>query len=189
MQYYGPKIRARICLSIFSFCSVRGRGRTCKTIGDYTLALPSGGWPNWVLSNHDKSRIASRVGLKKARAAALLLLSLPGTLTIYYGEELGMQDVLIPPDEAQDPAERRQPGIGMGRDPERTPMPWDRFALMCGFTAWKPWLPIGDANEGGERGAMREGSGFDACSLSALASAAACRACTGCGSAYGYRRQ
>jgi alpha-glucosidase len=75
----------------------------------------------------------------------LLLFSLPGTLTIYYGEELGMQDVPIRPDEAHDPAERRQPGIGMGRDPERTPMPWDD-SPECGFTAGKPWLPIGDAN-------------------------------------------
>ena len=75
----------------------------------------------------------------------MLLLSLPGTLTIYYGEELGMQDVLIPPDEVQDPAEKRQPGIGMGRDPERTPLPWDD-SPQCGFTGGMPWLPIGEAN-------------------------------------------
>jgi alpha-glucosidase len=116
-----------------------------RTISDYMSALPGGAWPNWVLGNHDKSRIASRIGVKKARAAALLLLSLPGTLTIYNGEELGMQDVPIRPDEAQDPAEKRQPGIGMGRDPERTPMPWDT-SPQCGFTTGKPWLPIGEAN-------------------------------------------
>ena len=73
-------------------------------------ALPLEAWPNWVLGNHDKSRIASRIGVKKARAAALLLLSLPGTLTIYYGEELGMQDVPIRPEEAQDPAEKTPTG-------------------------------------------------------------------------------
>ena len=116
-----------------------------RTISEYTSALPDGAWPNWVLGNHDKSRIASRIGLRKARAAALLLMSLPGTLTIYNGEELGMQDVLIPPDEVQDPAEKRQPGIGMGRDPERTPMPWDN-SPQSGFTGVTPWLPIGEAN-------------------------------------------
>jgi alpha-glucosidase len=100
------------------------------------------------LGNHDKPRIASRIGLRKSRAAALLLLSLPGTLTIYYGEELGMQDVPIAPDEARDPAEIRQPGIGMGRDPERTPMPWSISpgSPGCGFTENEPWLPIGEAN-------------------------------------------
>ena len=116
-----------------------------RAIGDYMSALPSGAWPNWVLGNHDKSRIATRLGLQKARAAALLLLSLPGTLTIYNGEELGMRDIQIPADEVQDPAEKRQPGIGMGRDPERTPMPWDS-SHECGFTSGTPWLPIGEAN-------------------------------------------
>ena len=106
-------------------------------------ALPAGAWPNWVLGNHDKPRIVSRIGVKKARAAALLLFSLPGTLTVYYGEEIGMQDVQIPADEVHDPAEKRQPGIGMGRDPERTPMPWDSSSLYCGFTTGAPWLPIG----------------------------------------------
>jgi len=116
-----------------------------RTISGYMAALPDGAWPNWVLGNHDKSRIASRIGLLKARAAAILLLSLPGTLTIYNGEELGMQDVPIRPEEVQDPAEKRQPGIGMGRDPERTPMPWDS-SPPGGFTSGIPWLPIGDVN-------------------------------------------
>ena len=155
---------------------------------DYMSALPAGAWPNWVLGNHDKSRIASRIGLKKARAAALLLLSLPGTLTMYYGEELGMQDVPIPPDEAQDPAEKTEPGIGMGRDPERTPMPWDNSRSMR-IHQGKPWLPIGDANRAVNVDWSRNGSGFDACSLSATASAAASGAGACCGSAYGDGRQ
>ena len=116
-----------------------------RTIRDYVAAVPKGAWPNWVLGNHDNPRIASRVGVKKARAAALLLFALPGTLTVYYGEELGMRDVPIAPEEAKDPAEKRQPGIGMGRDPERTPMPWDDSA-QAGFTTGEPWLPVGDAN-------------------------------------------
>jgi alpha-glucosidase len=61
---------------------------------------------------------------------------------MYYGEEIGMTNVPIPPDEVQDPAEKNQPGTGMGRDPERTPMPWDG-SLLAGFTSGKPWLPLG----------------------------------------------
>lgn len=115
-----------------------------RVITDYIAALPPGAWPNWVLGNHDTSRIASRIGVGKARAAALLLFSLPGTLTVYYGEELGMQDVSIPSDEARDPAEKRQPGIGQGRDPERTPIRWDR-SHQFGFTTGEPWLPMADS--------------------------------------------
>jgi alpha-glucosidase len=73
----------------------------------------------------------------------MLLLTLPGTLTMYYGEEIGMTNVSISPEEVQDPAEKNQPGIGMGRDPERTPMPWDGSRLG-GFTGGqRTWLPLG----------------------------------------------
>ena len=60
---------------------------------------------------------------------------------MYYGDELGMTDGRIAPDQVQDPAEKNQPGIGMGRDPERTPMLWDN-SKNAGFTSGKPWLPI-----------------------------------------------
>jgi len=146
MHYYGRELRGANLPFNFQLLQCPWTADDlARTIDEYLSALPAGSWPNWVLGNHDKSRIASRIGLNMARAAALLLFSLPGTLTIYYGEELGMQDVPIPPDEAHDPAEKRQPGIGMGRDPERTPMPWDPSPL-CGFTDGLPWLPIGEAN-------------------------------------------
>ncbi|HEY1580583.1 MAG TPA: alpha-amylase family glycosyl hydrolase [Terracidiphilus sp.] len=146
MQYYGPGLRgANLPFNFQLLQCAWTADELARTITGYMSALPAGAWPNWVLGNHDKSRIASRIGLPKARAAALLLLSLPGTLTIYNGEELGMQDVPIRPDEAQDPAEKRQPGIGMGRDPERTPVPWDNSS-QCGFTTGYPWLPIGESN-------------------------------------------
>jgi alpha-glucosidase len=108
----------------------------------YEAALPSGGWPNWVLGNHDRPRIASRVGALQARVAALLLLTLRGTPTIYMGDELGMVDTLIAENEIQDPAEKREPGKGQGRDPERTPFAWQP-GPGAGFTTGKPWLPIG----------------------------------------------
>jgi alpha-glucosidase len=105
----------------------------------YERLLPAYGWPNWVLGNHDRSRVASRIGSAQARVAALLLLTLRGTPIIYYGEEIGMLDTPVPPEKVRDTRERRQPG--RGRDPVRTPMQWnsDREA---GFTAGTPWLPV-----------------------------------------------
>jgi alpha-glucosidase len=105
----------------------------------YEGLLPDGAWPNYVLGNHDRPRLATRVGAAQARVAATLLLTLRGTPTLYYGDELGMRDVPIPPDRVQDPWERRVPGLG--RDPVRTPMPWTPGG---GFTTGDPWLPLGD---------------------------------------------
>jgi alpha-glucosidase len=109
----------------------------------YEAALPADGWPNWVLGNHDQHRIASRVGAAQARVAAMLLLTLRGTPTMYNGDEIGMHDVEIPPELLQDPQELGVPGIGLGRDPERTPMQWDA-SPNAGFTTGTPWLPLAD---------------------------------------------
>jgi alpha-glucosidase len=111
-------------------------------IAAYERALPPFGWPNWVLGNHDRSRIASRVGAAKARLAAMLLMTLRGTPTHYYGDELGLSDVAIPPALVQDPWEKNVPGLGLGRDPVRTPMPWDAASPEAGFTRGVPWLPL-----------------------------------------------
>jgi alpha-glucosidase len=110
-------------------------------VAGYEAALPEHGWPNWVLGNHDNSRIASRVGEQQARIAAMLLLTLRGTPTLYYEDELAMHDVAIPPERVQDPFEKRVPGMGFGRDPERTPMQWNNSA-NAGFSESEPWLPI-----------------------------------------------
>jgi alpha-glucosidase len=112
-------------------------------IREYEGALPEGAWPNWVLGNHDQHRIASRCGPAQARVAAMLLLTLRGTPTLYYGDEIGMHDVPIPPERVQDPFEKNVPGKGLGRDPERTPMQWSR-GEKAGFTTGEPWLPIAD---------------------------------------------
>lgn len=110
-------------------------------ISEYEAAIPEGGWPNWVLGNHDQPRIGARIGLQQARVAAMLLLTLRGTPTMYYGDELGIGKVEIPPDAVQDPWEKNEPGLGLGRDPARTPMHWDGSAHN-GFTSGKPWLPL-----------------------------------------------
>ena len=112
-------------------------------IEQYEGALGGGPerWPNWVLGNHDRSRVASRVGPEQARVAAMLLLTLRGTPTIYQGEEIGMADVPIPTQAVRDPWEKNVPGLCLGRDPERTPMQWDA-SENAGFTDGEPWLPL-----------------------------------------------
>jgi len=116
-------------------------------IAQYETLLPPRAWPNWVLGNHDRARVATRVGEPQARVAAMLLLTLRGTPTLYYGDELGLTDTPIPPDRVRDPWELRVPGFGFGRDPVRTPMPWDN-SPRGGFTDNEPWLPLnGDIAE------------------------------------------
>jgi alpha-glucosidase len=110
-------------------------------VTDYEAALPPGGWPNWVLGNHDQPRIAARVGEAQARIAAMLLLTLRGTPTMYYGDELGIGRVVIPHDAVKDPWEKNEPGLGLGRDPSRTPFQWDATS-NAGFTSGTPWLPV-----------------------------------------------
>lgn len=112
-------------------------------VREYERLLPTGAWPNYVLGNHDQSRLATRIGAAQARVAAMLLLTLRGTPTVYYGDELGMEDVPIAPDQVQDPAEKNEPGKGRGRDPERSPMLWDGSA-NAGFSSpdATPWLPL-----------------------------------------------
>ncbi|RME66203.1 MAG: DUF3459 domain-containing protein, partial [Caldilineae bacterium] len=103
------------------------------------------GWPNWVLGNHDRHRVASRVGREQARVAQMLLLTLRGTPTCYYGDEIGMENVPIPPEKVQDPPAVNQPEIAhiIGRDPVRTPMQWDASpnAGFCDPDV-DPWLPL-----------------------------------------------
>lgn len=110
-------------------------------IAKYEAALPSCAWPDWVLGNHDQHRVVTRLGPERARVAALLLLTLRGTPTLYYGDELGLPDAVVPPNRVQDPVEIHTPGHGLGRDPERSPMPWDVTA-NAGFTSSTPWLPL-----------------------------------------------
>ena len=142
MAYYGENGTGVHLPSNFHLLLVPWHApRVADLIREYEAALPAGAWPNWVLGNHDRHRVASRIGRAQARVAAMLLLTLRGTPTLYYGDEIGMQDVVIPPGLAQDPWEQNVPGLGLGRDPERTPMQWDP-GPDAGFTTGRPWLPI-----------------------------------------------
>ncbi len=99
--------------------------------------------PIYVLSNHDKSRIVTRLGVSAARTAATLLLTLPGSPFLYYGDEIGMENAAVADDNALDPITGRETYAEAGRDPERTPMQWSN-GVNAGFSAVKPWLPIGE---------------------------------------------
>jgi alpha-glucosidase len=140
MEYYGKDGSGLHLPFNFQLIQLPWEATTLtRAIEDYERQLPAYGWPNWVLGNHDKPRVASRVGSAQARVAAMLLLTLRGTPTIYYGEEVGMSDSVIAPEQVRDTREIRQPGHG--RDPVRTPMQWSG-GRNAGFTAGSPWLPV-----------------------------------------------
>lgn len=96
---------------------------------------------NYVLGNHDRHRIISRVGKDKALASALLYLFLPGSPYIYYGEEIGMEDLDLEEAKMQDEWGQNVPGMHLGRDPERGVMQWDD-SEFAGFGSARPWLPL-----------------------------------------------
>ena len=116
--------------------------RTMQGLVDKMEAiLPDFAWPNYVLGNHDRIRLATRFGGQaQARTAAMMLLTLRGTPTLYYGDEIGLENGDIKPEQVQDPQ-----GINLGvertRDVCRTPMQWDA-SEYAGFSTVEPWLPL-----------------------------------------------
>ncbi|MGZ3586315.1 MAG: alpha-amylase family glycosyl hydrolase [Candidatus Limnocylindrales bacterium] len=119
-----------------------------RAIDEREAAFGSDRWPTTVLSNHDQRRHASRLaqGVARdsvARAAAVLLLGLRGTPFLYYGEELGLGDIRVPPWRIVDPPARHYwpfP-VWWNRDGCRAPMPW-HDGPGAGFTSGRPWLPL-----------------------------------------------
>ena len=144
-RWYGTPDRPQVHLP-FNFQLIENAWDAAslrRTIADYEASLPPFGWPNWVIGSHDAPRIAARVGEAQARIAAMLLLTLRGTPTLYQGDEIGIGEVQIPPDRVRDPQDLRQPGLGIGRDRSRTPIPWDASAY-AGFSTVDPWLPLNE---------------------------------------------
>jgi alpha-glucosidase len=111
-------------------------------------AAIEGATPTWTLANHDVEREITRygggeTGLARARAMALVMLALPGTVFIYNGEELGLPNVDLPDDALRDPVWERSKHTERGRDGCRVPMPWEGDAPPFGFSANpRTWLPI-----------------------------------------------
>ena len=144
MAYYGASGKGAHLPFNFQLIRLPWKAKEiAQAVERYEALLPSYAWPNWVLGNHDKARIASRAGAAQTRVAAMLLLTLRGTPTMYYGDEIGMHDVPIPPNLVQDPFEKNVPGLGLGRDPVRTPMQWTSDP-WAGFSSAQPWLPLAD---------------------------------------------
>jgi len=113
-----------------------------SVVDEYESLLPADAWPAYFLGNHDHPRVPSRFdeggnGLARARVGAMMVLTLRCTPFLYYGEEIGMTDGLIPPERIVDVD---------GRDPERTPMQWDA-SPGAGFTNGGPWLPVAPGAE------------------------------------------
>ncbi len=135
MEYYGMKDdEFDFPFNFFLLDNTNWTGNAIACIiAQWLNRMPIGATPNWVLGNHDNPRIASKVGLFRAKALNVLLLTLPGTVTSYYGEEIMMTDVDIPPNQRKDNY--------TNRDPERTPMQWNHTA-NAGFTNGTPWLPL-----------------------------------------------
>jgi alpha-glucosidase len=144
-KYYGRNLDEFHLPFNFALLNTEWKARAIRKVVDELEAiLPPGAWPNYVLANHDESRIATRCGPEQARIAAMLLLTLRGTPTLYYGDEIGMTDVEIPLSEQQDPFGLQVPG--WGRDRCRTPMQWDA-SHNAGFSSPETrslWLPLGD---------------------------------------------
>ncbi|UWZ37434.1 glycoside hydrolase family 13 protein [Dactylosporangium roseum] len=135
----------------FDFLEAPWEPATLRRVIDASIEAAGlvGAPATWVLSNHDRQRHVTRfgdgvVGLRRARAAALLMLGLPGSAYIYQGEELGLSEVLDLPDELRlDPQRIRSGGKLTGRDGCRVPLPWERDTPPFGFgPSERAWLPM-----------------------------------------------
>jgi alpha-glucosidase len=132
VRYYGEDDELQLSFNFHFLEQPWIAERFRAVVEEWERLLPGHAWPDYTLSNHDRSRATSRYGPERAGVAAVMLLTLRGTPFIYYGEEIGMTDVPIPPARIVDVD---------GRDPERTPMQWDTSS-NAGFTAGDPWLPL-----------------------------------------------
>jgi alpha-glucosidase len=119
-----------------------------KTINNYYNKIPESGWPCFFLSNHDIGRSIKRLlwernKYAKAKLHAVLLLTLKGTPFIYYGDEIGMENVSIPKNHIRDLYGRLLYPFFGGRDRARTPMQWSDKP-NAGFSKQTPWLPVSE---------------------------------------------
>jgi glycosidase len=142
-SYYGKDLDELSMPTNFGLLNVPWTATGVRGVVDgLEAALPPGAWPNYVLGNHDDQRMATRLGEHGSRQAAVLLLTLRGAPTLYYGDEIGMREAEIPPDKQQDPWGVAEPHLT--RDGCRTPMRWSPDTT-AGFTsAAEPWLPVGN---------------------------------------------
>jgi alpha-glucosidase len=152
-RYYGDGDELHLNFN-FPFLHAEFSAAALRDVVDRTeAALGPDRWPTWAAGNHDVSRFPTRWcggDTRRARMALVMLLTLRGTPFLYYGDEIGMADVDVPPERAADPLFHRFPGGRRSRDRSRTPMRW-RAGPGAGFTrpGVEPWLPLGPAGAGG----------------------------------------
>ena len=147
MSYYGAALDE--CHLPFNFNLINGLPWTAPAVRDavagYDAAIPTGAWPNWVIGNHDRPRVAERLGQAQARIAHMLLLTLRGTPFCYYGDELGMLHADVPPERLRDAHGYTDPerALRYSRDPFHAPMAWDAGpnAGFCPSNV-EPYLPL-----------------------------------------------
>jgi alpha-glucosidase len=118
-----------------------------RTVLQEGVSLPAGSVA-WVQGSHDRRRVASRygggtVGRARQLAMAVLQVGLPGPAFVYQGEELGLSDGELRPDELVEPLGVHERDVAFSRDVARTPMPWTPDAPALGFTTGTPWLAMG----------------------------------------------
>jgi alpha-glucosidase len=145
-RYFGTDGKEMHLPFNFGLLKVPWRGDTVgHHVAEIERVTAAVGWPSYVLGNHDEHRPVARLGAGQARVGMVLLLTLRGTPTLYYGDELGHPDVAVLPERERDPWGLRVPGLGLSRDPARTPMPWTT-GPSGGFTdpGVEPWLPVVD---------------------------------------------
>jgi alpha-glucosidase len=139
--YYGDGDELMLALNFVFWSQPWSAAAFRDVIATTTRMIPDGAWPVWALGNHDIMRLAGRYdqdrrGRLRARVAAMMLLTLRGTPLLYYGDEIGMTNVAVPPGDGVD--------IN-GRDGARTPMQWSPGPNAGFTTASAPWLPVPEA--------------------------------------------
>ena len=142
VAYHGEKLDEAHIPHNFTLTELRAwsADEVRSAVDAYEALVPPGAWPNWLLGDHDFSRIATRVGPDLLRVAHMLVLTLRGTPTWYYGDELGMQNAVVPAGHPlADPQAFGAPGLD--RLPARSPMQWSS-GPNAGFSTAEPWVPI-----------------------------------------------
>ena len=145
-SFYGHDDELQLAFNFPLVFAKFGADDLAAVVGRTLDALPAGGCPVWTASNHDVDRFPSRWcggDGAKIRLALLVIATLPGTLVLYYGDEIGMTDVMVPPELSRDTLGGTS--ARPSRDRARTPMPWDGTPT-AGFTSpgVVSWLPVGD---------------------------------------------
>jgi alpha-glucosidase len=156
-KFYGDNDELQLAFN-FPFVFAKFTADELASVVRRTLeTVPAGACPVWMASNHDVGRFPTRWcgnDDQRARLALLVLVTMPGTAVLYYGDEIGMLDVEVPPELQRDEMTLGGTNPQGNRDRARTPMQWDDSSAGGFTTAAQPWLPLGDAaarNVAGQR--------------------------------------